>query len=234
LALTPQQNDALLREIDDAVRQDDLLSFWRKYGVAVAIVVVLGLAAFGGWLYWQHHQTSKAEAQGEQFARLLTGAQRATLDEDVYKGIVADGSPAYRTQAEMVKAALAAGRDEGKEALPVYDAIIADAEAPGPMKDAALVRRTATAFDEMKPEDVITALKPLAVAGNPWFGSAGELTAIAHLKLNQRDQAGKLFNGIANDLAVPESIRLRAGQMASMLGSPTQAGAAPSADAPAR
>ncbi|MCW2362089.1 MULTISPECIES: tetratricopeptide repeat protein [Sphingobium] len=234
MALTPHQNEALLREIDDAVRQDDLLSFWKNYGRLVIAVVVLGLAAFGGWLYWQHHQTQKAEANGEQFARLMSAAQRATLDDGVYKQIMAEGGPGYRAQAEMLRAALAGGRNDAKTALAAYDAILADAQAPAATKDAALMRRTALAFDSMKPQDVIAALKPLAMPGNSWFGSAGELTAIAHLKAGQRDQAGKIFNEMANDPLVPESIKLRAGQMASMLGSattPKQAG--PTADTPA-
>lgn len=220
MALTPHQNEALLREIDDAVKQDDLLNFWRRYGRVVAGAVVLGLAAFGGWLYWQHHQTTVANANGEQFARLMSAAQRATLDDDVYKQILAEGGPGYRAQAELLKAALSSGGGKEKDALAAYDAILADAKAPAPMKDAALLRRTTLAFDEMKPADVIAALKPLAVADSPWFGSAGELTAIAHLKAGQREEAGKLFSALSADPIVPESIKLRAGQMASMLGSP--------------
>ena len=81
MAITPTQNDALLREIDDAVRQDDMLSIWKNYGRIIIGVVILGLAAFGGWLYWQHHQTKVAEENSVQFASLLTAAQRATLDQ---------------------------------------------------------------------------------------------------------------------------------------------------------
>ena len=235
MALTPPQNEALLREIDEAVRQDELVTFWRKYGRILVAVVVLGLAAFGGWLYWQHHQTKAAELHGQQLATLLTAAQRATLDQDSYNALVADGGPGYRAQAELVKAALAAGRGEEKEAIATYDAIIADPTTLPPMKDAALVRRTALAFDEMKPEDVINALKPLSQPGNSWFGSAGELTAIAHMKLNQREEAGKIFAAMSSDAAVPESIRLRAGQMASTLGAlTTNNGAAPAANASAQ
>jgi hypothetical protein len=57
------------------------------------------------------------------------------------------------------------------------------------------------------------------VPGNPWFGSAGELTAIAYLKMGRRDLASEMFTSIGREAAVPESIRLRAGQMASALGS---------------
>jgi hypothetical protein len=219
LALTPYQNEALLREVDDAVRQDDLVSFWRTYGKLLAAAVVLGLAAFGGWLLWQNQQVKAAEARSVELSNLLKAAQGATLDQPVYNRLVADGGPGYRAQAELIKAALAAGRGDDKTATETYQAVIGDAGALAPMKDAALLRKTALGFDSMTPEAVVAALKDLAVPGNPWFGSAGELTAIAYLKMGRRDQAGQLFATISRDPPVPESIKLRAGQMASMLGS---------------
>jgi hypothetical protein len=76
----------------------------------------------------------------------------------------------------------------------------------------------ATDFDAMKPEDAIARLKPLAVPGNPWFGSAGELVAAAYLKQGKKDLAGPLFASIAKDQTVPRSLRSRARQMAGQLG----------------
>lgn len=223
MALTPEQNSAFLREVDDAVRQDDFNSFWVRYGRIIAAVVVAGLAGFGGWLLWQNHEAGKAEENGEQFSVLLKGAQATQLNDAAYKKLTSDGGPAYRTEAELVKAALDAGKNDTKAAIAGYDKITSDSAAPQPMKDLALIRRTAIAFDSMKPDAIVAAMKPLAVAGNPWFGSAGELTAIAYLKMNKKREAGDMFASISRDMQVQESIRLRAGQMASMLGVDTQA-----------
>ena len=71
----------------------------------------------------------------------------------------------------------------------------------------------------MKPDQVVAALRGLAAPGNPWFGSAGELTGIAYLKMGRRDLAGEMFASLTRDPTVPDTIKLRAGQMASMLGS---------------
>lgn len=230
MAQTPYQTDALLREVDDAVRQDDVLSFWRRYGRVLVGAIILGLAAFGGWLFWQQHSARVAEENSVTFASLLKTAQGATLDQKAYDQLVADGGPGYKTQAELVKAALAAGKNDSRDAIASYDKILADPAALAPLKDAALVRKTALTFDGMKPEEVVSALKGLAVPGNAWFGSAGELTAIAYLKMGRRDLASELFTGLSRDAGVPDSIKLRAGQMASMLGSlPDAAAATPTA-----
>jgi hypothetical protein len=61
-------------------------------------------------------------------------------------------------------------------------------------------------------------LKPLATPGNAWFGSAGEMTAIAYMKLGQDNRAGPIFAQIAKQKELPQSLRGRATQMAGALG----------------
>jgi hypothetical protein len=217
LALTPEHSDALIREVDDAVRSDEIHSFWRHYGKLVAVLVVLGLAGFGGWLLWQNYQAGQAEANSEKFAALLKAAQAARLDQPNYDAL-SRTSGGYRTEAELVKAALAAGKSDVAGAVAAYDAIVADTGAPQPLRDLALVRRTALKFDTMKPAEVIAALEGLAVPGNAWYGSAGEMVAIAYLQMNKRREAGEMFAGISRDPIVTETVRQRAGQMAGMLG----------------
>jgi hypothetical protein len=65
---------------------------------------------------------------------------------------------------------------------------------------------------------VITRLEALAKPGEPWFGTAGEMTALAMIKQNKRQQAAQLFAAIARDKGVPETIRARAMQVAGSLG----------------
>jgi len=218
LALTPEQNDALIREVDDAVRRDDVMSFWSRYGRLVVGLVGAALALYGAWLLWQNHQRGAAEQASEQFAVMIKAAQGVRLDQDNFDKLTKNGTPGYRAEAELVKAALASGKGDLKTAIASYDSLHADSNAPEPIRALALIRKTALTFDTMKPQAVIDTLKDLAVQGNPWFGSAGEMTAIAYLKMNRKREAGDMFASINRDPAVNSSIRLRAGQMATMLG----------------
>jgi len=94
----------------------------------------------------------------------------------------------------------------------------ADKGIPEPYRDLALLRATTLEFDKLKPEEVISRLEPITKPGNPWFGSAGELTAMAYIKQGHNDQAGRLFAAIAADKQVPDTIRSRAVQIAGTLG----------------
>ena len=80
------------------------------------------------------------------------------------------------------------------------------------------MREIATRFDTLEPRQVVERLRPLAIAGNPGFGSAGEMTAIAYLNMNNPKAAGAVLAAMAKDEGVPESIRSRAVQLAGTIG----------------
>ncbi|CCW15764.1 Mlr7403 protein [Sphingobium indicum BiD32] len=219
VALTPQNSEAFMREVDEAVRQDQLLTVWQRYGRWILVAVVVGLAAFGGWLYWQHHSKTEAEAVSEQMdAVLATATGGGTPDARQLDALTKASQPGYRASALLVQAGTASRKGDAKGAIALYGAMVADTGLDQPYRDLALIRQTALEFETLKPQQIVDRLKPLAIEGAPWFGSAGELVAIAYMKMGKNDLAGPLFAGIAKDANVPQSIRSRARQMAGLLG----------------
>lgn len=219
MALTPQNSEAFMREVDEAVRQDQLLTVWQRYGRWILVAVVAGLAAFGGWLYWQHHSKTESEAVSEQVdAVLATATGGGTPDAKQLDTLTQADQPGYRASAMLVKAGVASRKGDTKAAVAIYSAMAADTGLDQPYRDLALIRQTALEYETLKPQQIVDRLKPLAVEGAPWFGSAGELVAIAYMKMGKTDLAGPLFAGIAKDANVPQSIRSRARQMAGLLG----------------
>jgi len=215
-----REDEILMREIDEAVRKDDATDFFKNYGAALGGGITLLLAAMLGYWYWD----STTEAALEEQSEAIIGALDSVDAED-YAGasekvapLVEDGSPGARTVARFVQAAAALEGDDTNRAVELYAAVAADNEAPQPMRDLALVREVAANFDDREPADIIAKLEGLAVPGNAFFGSAGELVAIAHLEAGNRDEAGALFGEIARDEELPETLRSRARQMAGLLG----------------
>jgi hypothetical protein len=100
---------------------------------------------------------------------------------------------------------------------------------PDAYRNAALIRQTALEFDQLQPQQIIARLAPLTTAGNPWFGSAGEMTALALVKQGKTKEAGQLFARISEDKTVPETIRARAAQISGSLGAASGAAFAPKA-----
>ena len=89
MAETPPLNEALLREVDDAVRQDQLLGIWNRFGRWIVGLIVVGLAAFGGWLYWNHHSQQQSGEIAEQAQKaieskgqVVVGVNEFVLEEE--------------------------------------------------------------------------------------------------------------------------------------------------------
>lgn len=213
-------SDTFVREVDEELRRDQLTDFWKRFGRWLLAGVLLTVAAWGGWLYWQSQQETAAGLDGEAFSQTLQKLESGNLaaaEADLAK-LKNSKFEGYRISARLTEAAVVQGKGDTKGAAKLYAAIAADTAVPKPWRDMALVRQTSAEFDTLAPGAVIARLKPLAAKGEPWFGSAGEMVAIAYLNQNRPDQAGKLFADIGKDEQVPESIRSRAVQMAGALG----------------
>lgn len=220
MALSPQSNEAFLREVDDELRRDQAVALWRRWGVIIIGAVVLALAALGGWLWWQSHSHKQAGERGIEFSKALDdlGANQPKAAEPVIAELAKSGGEGYGSLARFLQADIALQKDDLKAAAAKFAEVANDGSIAQPLRDLALVRQTLAEYDTLKPQVVIDRLRPLVGKGKPYFGTAGEMTAIAHLRLGQEAVAGKLFGEIAQDERVPGSIRQRAVQMAGVLG----------------
>jgi hypothetical protein len=208
-----------MREVDDALRQDEMLGFFRRFGKPLIAVVVIGLLALAGYLWWDHTSKQKQAENGEKLIMAIDKVEAANLaDADKELAPLTEGDDASAAAAKLMRAGIALRQNRQADAVKLYGEVAADEDLPKPYRDLALIRETATNFDKLAPQLVIDRLKPLAVPGNPWFGSAGELVGIAYLKQGNRKEAGPLFAKIARDDKVPDTLRRRARQLAGLLG----------------
>lgn len=220
MAQPPATSDAFLREVDDELRRDQLASAWRRWGLIGIGVLVALLLLFGGWLYWGHRSEQQGEQQAEQLQAAYDdlAAGQATNADAALAQLAGSGKQGYRALAQLAQADELLSKNDAKGAADKFGTVAADSSLGQPFRDLALIRQTVAEYDVLPPQTVVERLRPLATPGSAWFGTAGELTAIAYLRQNRRDLAGRLFGQIARTDGVPDSIRQRAVQMASAMG----------------
>jgi len=222
LALTPQNNDAFFREVDEDVRRDRMIDFFQRYGKIVAGLVVLALVALAGWLWWKSHLVQQAGLDSEKLAPALANLEAGNSPSPVDAAALAEAAKSprdgYRALGALALAGTAAMKGDIAGAASRYDALAADEGLSQPVRDVALLRSIAVQFDKLPPAQVIARLKPLVVPGNAFFGSAAEMTALAELKQGHTDVAAKLLATIARDKNAPASLRGRAAGLATTLG----------------
>ncbi|MFL6764649.1 MAG: tetratricopeptide repeat protein, partial [Sphingomicrobium sp.] len=188
-------SETFVREVDENLRRDQLRDFFKAYGNWLIAALVLFLAASGGFIWWKQHQVQQHEAEIEQLAQVYKeiGSGNASQAPQQLDQLSKSGSDAVRASALFARAALALQQNDLKLATGTYKAMANDSGLPKPYRDAALIRETALEFDQLQPQEVVARLEPLAKPGEPWFGTAGEMTGLAMLKQGRKQEAGQLF-----------------------------------------
>jgi len=220
LALPSDPAESFVREVDENLRRDQLRDAAKSYGKWIIALLILLLAAVGGYLYWQDRQQKQAVEQGEALSAALdkAGSGNVKAAQAELAPLAESSNDVVHASAELAQAALALRQNDRKTAIEIYRRLAADNGLPQAYRDLATVRGTMTEYDSLKPDQVIARLSPLAVQGKPFFGTAGEMVAMAMLSKGDRNGAGQLFARIAADRQVPQTIRSRAVQFAGSLG----------------
>lgn len=220
MAVPPNTDAAFLREVDEELRRDQLAKAWRSYGIAAIALVVLAVLGFGGWQIWRAQQLTAAGEQGETLSKAYEdiGGAHPEAAQSKLTTLAGSSVEGYRALALMSQADILLKKQDLRGAATKFAQVATDASVGQPFRDLALIRQTTAEFDTLKPEVVVGRLRGIAVKGNPWFGSAGELVAVSYLRMNRRDLAGTLFGQIARDPDMSETMRQRAVQMAGVLG----------------
>lgn len=213
--------DAFIREVDDEYRREKLTSYWSRYGRWLLVGVGALLIAVAALLYWRNVRAAQADARAQKFvealAQLRAGSTAAAKANAALDDLSHAPERGYRALALLERAGAAAIAGDTKRAAQLYNGTAANSDLAKPFRDLALIKATQIEFDTLPPETVIARLRPMALPGNPWFGTAGELTAIAQSKAGHPDLARPLFEALAKDESVPPSIRGRAQQLAAAM-----------------
>lgn len=221
MAISPtDSSDVFIREVDDALREDQLKSFWDRYGKLLLGVITAGLIGYGGYLYYNHSKAQDAGVTSETYYRGMDAADAnnfAAADKE-FAAVVKEGDPAYRSAGLMAQASTAMQQNNVAKAAEIYGQVATDTKVLQVYRDVALVRQMTLLFDKEKPETIIARVSPIAKPDNAMYGSAAELIALANMKLGKDAEAAKIYGEIAANESVPDGLKTRAQQMAGMLG----------------
>lgn len=168
--------------LDEHEQSERVLEWLRRNGVGLVGGIVLGLAAIGGWKWWEHQQATQLTQSATQYQAAVDAI--AAKDPQAEAKLKALAPGMYHTLAslEHAKSQVAAGD---------RDAAIATLRAAKPTEPAitqVVNERLARLLVDAKKAD--EALKLLSAATNP---SALEVRGDAQFALGQRDNARETY-----------------------------------------
>jgi hypothetical protein len=212
-------SDPIFQEIDDEVRREKLKQIWDRYGtyiVAACFVIVLAVAGWRGYGWWQARQAAKAGADFEAAASLLT-KDKYSEAEQAFAKVAKEAPSGYRMLARMREAAAAAQRDP-KAGAKLYDQLTADSGLPPEMQDLARLRAGMLLADTASYDDLLKRLEPLTAPGRTFRHTARELLAFSAWRNNNKAAATKWIDMIVTDSETPASTRARVDMLMALTG----------------
>jgi hypothetical protein len=201
----------IFREVDEEVRRDQAAQIWSRYQNLFIGLAVLVVAATAGWRFYDHYRTRQAEDAGAKYqAALALARDRKTAEaEGAFEQIAKSGPKGYATLARLREAAEYSGGDPAA-AVKAYDAIAADGTIDPLFQNLARLRAALLRLDEADARELEGRLAPMIANDNPFRFSAREALALAALKHDDFDAAGRQLDAIVIDPQAPASMRQRA------------------------
>lgn len=201
----------IFREVDEEVRRDKALEFWKKYQnyfIAAAALIVLATA---GWRYYDYRRSQSAEAAGAQYEKALdlerdgkTGQAETALGQ-----IAASAPNGYRIIARLAAAGLQAKTDRAG-AIAGYEALAADGAIDPLFQETARLRGALLRLDAGETDKAKRALEELAGPGGAYRHTARQMLGVMALDAQDYAAAGKWFDMIVADPEAPQSQRQNA------------------------
>ncbi|ARP66758.1 hypothetical protein A9K65_027970 [Mesorhizobium sp. WSM1497] len=212
-------DDSFIREVNDEIRREQAQALWDRFGpalIVVAVLVVLGTAAFVGYRYWDE---TRANRSGDAFSQALKLANDGKNDEALtaLDQLEKDGYGAYPLLARMRGATVKANKGDVPAAVKDFDEVAADTAIPQSIRDMARLRAALLLVDHGSFADVSSRVEALTSDTNTLRHTAREALGLSAWKEGKTQDALKLFDQIAADDGAPRNTRERATLMSELI-----------------
>ncbi|MGH6866866.1 MAG: tetratricopeptide repeat protein [Methyloceanibacter sp.] len=211
--------DSFLREVDEAVRREQYRRLWDKYGlyiIALIGLLIVGVAAYRGWSYWNEKRSQEA---GDEFTQALTLTDdgKTAKAREAFEKLSKDGPEGYRVLARFQLAAADAKVGETDEAIAAYDALSTDSGVDRILQDLAVIQGSMLRLDKADFAEMERRVKGLVDSKSAWRFSARELLGFSAYRQKNMNEAERQFSALLGDPATPPNLRERANMMLALI-----------------
>jgi hypothetical protein len=210
----------IFHEVDEEVRREQFKKLWQRYQVYVVAAAVLMVLAVAGWRAYDWWETKKAAEAGAAFEAAIAISEQGkhAEAEAAFTKIAEDSTTTYRTLAR-VRAAAELAQTDPKAAVGAYDKIAANLSVGAELRDLAGLRAGALLIDSGSFADARQRLEPLAGADHTFKHTARELLALTAWRAGDTAAAKHWIEMINTDPGTPPDERNRMEMLSALMAS---------------
>lgn len=210
----------VFREVDEAVREDQLKQFFKRYGMALGVLLVVLVVGIGGWQLWRSLAHSQRVETSDAYAAAMLEARRgqpqAALEKLTELADPAEGEVA--TLAAFARARILLGEGQREEAVALWDQLAASEESGPIYRDVALLLSVMHQIGHAPAQELDQRLTRLTGSASAFRPLALELQAMLALEEGDTDRARELLEGLREDAATTPDQKERVTQLLAGLG----------------
>ena len=207
----------IFREVEEDIRRERLQKLWKQYGdyiIAGASVIVLGVAGYKFWQFYEVKQTLKASNEYVAAMQMSEGANNAQAAL-VFAKIARQAPSGYAETAKLAQADALQASGKTTDAIALYKSI-ADKD-KNELGAVARLRAAWAEADTASRADLQTLLQPLFDPASPWRFMAREILAYSDFRDGRTKQAEDEYQSLSREADAPASLRQRAEAMAALM-----------------
>ena len=204
-----ENNDAIFREVDEEVRQEEFKKLWDRYGKHIGVAAVLFIGAVAAWQGWQYYQVKQAE---DASAFYFDATKKAALGkpDDALAALAAINHRGFGQLAKMQEASILGSKSETDKAVAAYDTFAADAASDPALADLARIRAGYLLIDTQSPDQLLTRLGRFDKDDAQWHNEAREIFALSAYRVKDYAMANRYFGAIQADEKASPGLKQRA------------------------
>lgn len=212
--------DVLFQEIDDELKQEKMLNFWKKYGLYAMIIMVVSLTlavSYESILAWKNR---KAQSWSNAYAYAFNLQVQGDFDKSlaVFQDIADKNNGIFRDLARLQIANGYFEQDNVAKGVELLQGFVKDSDADENLRQAATVKLASYLLEQAPANQINALVEPLISAQGAWVNIAKEIQAMLAIREKDFVKAKQLYQEILdNPDNLQDGMKIRAQDMIAVL-----------------
>ncbi len=213
------ESDALLREVVEDVKNEQLQQIWNKYGLAIIIGVALILTLTISFESFKNWQLKKNQELSNAYSVAMSLQNQGRLDEslEIYQTLAEKASGIYAGIAQMQIANVYLEQNKKENAYIALQALVDNPKVLPQLKNIAALKLASYKLDDNTPAEEINTLINSVLEDDVNSDIARELLAMLYIREKEPAKAMLEYEKIIASANASENLKARALDMVNLL-----------------
>lgn len=205
-----------IEEIKQEVAHERWVALWKRYQNHILGVIAGLLLITAALSWWQNHQKAIIRNQSDFYIQAVVLSETDPKSSlKLFERIPVSGETVYATLSRFWVASLLLDQNNKEDAIAIYKTIeekngsLLASKQEKVFAHTARMRRALLLVDT-QPQDVLALMKPFLSHKNTWGFIASEISALAHIKLDQPEKAKPFLTEIMSASDATPQMKIRA------------------------